>query len=156
MQTDELRKNLVQVGILFLAYYAIPAIIREFIGPPTDDLSRYVPIIVEVLIAGLMIYKLFELRPALEAQTKSLVERISKQKLDEKKENALATHSVTLMYVVVISIIGLPIIEYFVSSKIMTVIKIIIVAYCLFLLYQLWGLFSSPTKASQSPGTRSE
>jgi len=153
MERELFKRNIIQVGVLFIAYYFLPSIIREFIG--TDDsLARAVPLVVEVLIAGMIIYKLFELRNPIENQVNEIVNNITKEKLDEVKKNRLSSNTVMLLFVVLISLIGLPIIGNWVSPKVITVLKIIIVGYCLYLVYHIWNLFNTPPPSDKAEQTK--
>lgn len=63
MDNALVKRSLIQILVLFGAYYVIPPLVEEFIGPPVDTLSRYAPLVVSSLIAATLIYKLLELRP---------------------------------------------------------------------------------------------
>lgn len=73
-----------------------------------------------------------------------MVDRLSGGKMNEKRRAEASTNIVMLLYVVVIALVVLPIVAGFVSTKILTIIKIAIVAYCLFLCYQIWNAFGGP------------
>ena len=142
MDNALLKRNLIQTAVLFAAYYAVPPLVAEFLGPPVDTLSRYAPLVVAALIAGVIIYKLFEMRKTFAAGVQVAVEKLSGGKLASTVGRA-SDKIVLLTYLILITVIVLPIIEGFVSPKVLTITKLIVVGYCLFLAYQLWNAFGT-------------
>jgi len=148
MEKEAFKRNVIQIGILFLGYYLLPYVITEFLG--TDDkLSRNVPLLVEVLITLLIIYKLFAVRSVIEIQITEMLKNVMKESSDEVKRKKLSTSIWLLLVVVIISILGFPIVANWVAPKIITILKIVVISFCLFLIYQVWNLFSaSPSSGS--------
>jgi hypothetical protein len=137
-----LKRSLIQVAVLFAAYYAIPPLVGEFLGPPVDSLSRYASLVVAALIAGVVIYKLFELRKSFASAVQVAVGKISAGSPASAVGRA-SDRIVLLTYLILITVIVLPIIDGFVSPRVLTIIKLVVVGYCLFLGYQLWNAFGS-------------
>lgn len=141
MEKDLFKKNMIQFGVLILAYYIIPPIVADFIGA-TADFTIYIPLIVEALIGGLIIYKLFDLKVSIEEKIKEIITKLSKEKLTKEALGKVTNGILMLLYIIVIALVALPILNAFISQKLVTIIKVAIVIYCLYQIYQIWDSFN--------------
>ncbi|MFA6979338.1 MAG: hypothetical protein WC209_08455 [Ignavibacteriaceae bacterium] len=141
MEKELMKKHLIQIIILIAAYYIIPPLVADFIGV-SDDLTMHIPLIVGALIGGLIIYKLLELKVPIEEKIKEVVNKLAKEKLSNENLSKITNGILMLLYVIVISLVALPIIGVFVSIKLLTLVKVAIVIYCLYQIYQIWDCFS--------------
>lgn len=141
MEKEIFKKNLIQIGVLILAYYIIPPIVADFIGV-TSDFIAYIPLIVEALIGGLLIYTLLGLKTPIEEKIKEIIVKLSKKNVNAEVLDKVAEGIIMLLYVILISLVALPIIKVFVSDKLVSIVKVAIVIYCLYQIYRVWDSFN--------------
>jgi hypothetical protein len=144
-----MKKFFFQVGLLLLAYYFAPGLIQDFLKDANPQVSYYTVLFIKVALVILIIVSSLTMRIKLE---KSIVEFLKDQiKLKQADEllKKFANLLVQIVFILLIVTISIPLLKYFLGTQLITIIKLAVLAYCIFLGYGIYKLFDVEEKTSE-------
>lgn len=145
-----MKKLISQTVLLLVAYYFAPDLITDFLSDVSGEVSYYSVLFFKVAVVVLTTISLLRGRRQVE---KGVVD-FAKGQLKLRQSDAILSRFsnllVQLLFVVLIVMISIPLLKYFLSTKILTVIKLVVVAYCVFLGWGIYKLFDVEEKVAES------
>lgn len=152
---NKIRNGAILVIILIVASYILPDIIKDFLREETDKIFKVIRIsvMIQIAILSIAIKKLLDMYESLTSIVTVFINNKFRDKFQPDEKKKFTRNILLLLYLIAISILALPIVDQLITPnqgtpnqglvKLFTLLKLGIVAYGLYILYEIWPIIEA-------------